>query len=523
MADAPTPTPKPALQQLGDQAQQLWKKLPGRGRFALFATVVVVLGGVALLMLRGGGGSWSPLIEKISPEDAVELGAALDGRGIPHRFAGDGTTIEVPSDRAAEARVVATAAGLPHTGTGFEVFDHVSLGQSSFAEQVNYRRALQGELARSITTLVEVEGARVHLALGRRSLMKDADEPPSASVALRLRPGQHLGADQVRGVKQLVAASVEGLKPDAVVVIDDHGDLLDGEAKDGAAASTTMEQEISGRVRSILERVVGAGHVAVVATAEVDPSKVTQTEELYDKDKTALRSEALTYQGTGPGPTVGGVAGVRGNLPGAPAPTAGGTAGGNDGVTQETRNFEVSHTVRQTESPGARVQRLHLAILVDEKVEKDGKVVPRTKDELDQLSALAREAAGLDEARGDHLEIRAVRFAPDEDLPAPAAVAAGGELPWTYVAVGGGVLLLLVIGGVVFALSRRRRTEEMPQALALPAPVAELERLLAMSASPPALPASRPAHERVLDTIRGDVPRAARVLSTWLAQAKEKA
>jgi flagellar M-ring protein FliF len=529
MADDPNSKSASGLNQVLTQAGTLWNKLPKRRRGALVATVAVVLGGVLFLSLRSHPSGWSPLLERVTPEDAVELTSALDGRGIAHHYADDGATIEVETEHLAEARVVLASAGLPHAGAGFELFDHASLGQSSFAEQVEYRRALQGELSRSITTLAQVEGARVHVALGRRSVMKDADEPPSASVALRLHAGQHLSSDQVRGVKQLVAASVEGLTPEAVVVLDDHGDILDGEAR-GLANRDGVEQDVAQRVRSMLEKIVGHGHVVVVANAEIDTSKVNQTEDLYDKDKTALRSEARTVEGDPAGNTIGGVAGVRGNLPGAPGGAAGSGAGSGEGRLQETKNYEVSHIVRQTVGPAARVQKLHLAILVDEKVDAKGQPIARTPDELAQLTALAKEAAGLDDARGDRLEIRSVKFMPDDDLgatgPAASAAVDAAELPWLYIAGGGGgLVLLLIIGGVLLAMSKRARKRQADdnRPLSLPAPLAEVERILSSpptQSSPgvPSLPAPRGAHDRVLDTMRADVNRAARVLSGWLGE-----
>ena len=481
----------------------------------LIVALVAVIGVVAFFYLKPVNTGWTPVLAKVSPADAVELGAALDGKGIPHQFADAGATIEVPNERIGEARVVAQAAGLPHVGDGFELFEHQSMGQSSFTEQVNYRRALQGELARSITTLVQVDGARVQIALGRRSVLKDADERPSASVALRLRQGTTLTADEVRGIKQLVAASIEGMAPDSVVVIDQHGVPLSGDTKNSGTDDHAVEIATAGRVRSMLEKIVGAGHVVVVASADIDTTQVSQTEELFDKDKIALRSESITGDGAGTGAgTTSGVAGTQGNLNPTPAQA---TPGAESGHHTETKNYEVSKVVRQTVGGGDRIHKMHLAVLIDDKVGADGKVVPRTPEELAQLTALAKTAGGLDDARGDQIEMRAVQFAPEEPAaPDVAAKAAAKAFPIVMVAAGGGALLLIIII-TVFVL--RRGGKDETHTMELPAPVSELERMLASSSnsSVPQLPGARQVHARVVEAVRSDVPRAVGVLSGWLS------
>ncbi len=525
MADAPPPTSSTAAQ-LTSQLGAQWRRMPRSGRLVGFALVLVVLGTVVYLSVAGGGDGWRPVATSMPPEDASELSAVLAGRGIPQRIAGGGRTVEVPAARLAEARLAAASAGLPRGGVGFELFEGISLGQSSFAEQVNYRRALQGELARSIAALAPVEGARVHVALGKRSVFKDADEPPSASVALRVRPGGHLTPDQVRGITQLVSASVDGLSADKVVVVDQHGDVLTGEERGGHTDQAAMETAIGARVRGMLERIVGAGHVAVVVSVEMDRRRVSTSEEIFDKDRAAVRSESQVAGTASPGGTVtGGIAGVRGNLPGAPAAGGGPSAGGLGAGGSATTNYEISRTVRQIDEPIERVARLHLAILVDHRPDEDGEPQPLPQAELDQLAQLARQAAGFDPARGDAIEIRSFAFAPDEavaPLP-PRAVPAGLPVPLPVLA--GGALALLVLVTVVMM---RRGRRQLPAVLALPAPIAEVERALAgggkvAAALPPPPPsAERTLEERVLRAVRADPPRTARVLSGWLGAPDPK-
>jgi flagellar M-ring protein FliF len=422
---------------------------------------------------------------------------------------------------------------MPRTGKGLELFDNSSLGQSSFAEQVNYRRALQGELARSITAMAQVESARVLIAFGKRSLARDQEQPASASVALHLHAGQTLTADQVRGVHQLVAASIEGLRPDAVVIVDNHGNLLDAADPSSVDHKAELERTVTGRVRTMLERVVGPGKAAVVTTADVDDRKVSETQEVYDADHPALRSESRTVEGGDATSGIGGIAGTRGNLPGAPspAPTAGSAAAGQR--LQETKNYEVSRTVRQTTKPDLLLQKLHVAVVVDYKAGADGKPAARGDKELAELTAIARQAAGIDDARGDKIELRAIPFAADPDASAAAVPPAVAALPVplpVLIGIGGG--LLAVIAAMVLL---RRRRPAPTATLALPAPIGELERVLdarpTHRRAPTELDApadaqnllpGRTMRDRVLDAVRADVDRTAGVLTAWLAEPPKK-
>lgn len=543
MADAPTTGPAAVIA----QAKQLWGRQSRGKKLAALAVVLAIAGGVAYSTLAHKDEPWTALTEGASPDDTQELYTVLQGRNLPVRLK-DGK-LEVATGRVDEARAVAASAGLPHAGKGLEIFDNQSLGQSSFAEQVNYRRALQGELARSITALAQVESARVLIAFGKRSLTKDQEQPASASVALHLHAGQTLTAEQVRGIRQLVAASVEGMKPDAVAIVDNHGNLLDAAEPGDVDRKAEIERGVTARVRTMLERVVGPGKVSVVTSADVDDRKVSETQELYDAEHPALRSESRTLEGAGGvGDPNGmsGIAGTRGNLPGAPGgqPVGPGSGAGSGSATngpthlQETKNYEVSRTVRQTTKPDIQLQRLHVAVVVDYK-DVDGKPTPRTEKELTELAALARQAAGIDDTRGDKIELRSFAFVADPDAIAAEAAAKAkppvSALPLPLpVLIGAGAGLLAVIGLVLFLVMKKKKAVPEPvPTLALPAPVGELERVLeARPGLPraqtetgddgqPLLPA-RPVRERVLDAVRADVDRTAGVLTAWLAEPPKK-
>jgi len=524
--------PNPALQVLS-QLKDLWGKQSKKRKTVAVALALGIAAIVAVGQVASKTQAWVTVGDGGSPDDAQELLALLSSRNVPVRMK-DGK-IEVDSKRADEARAIAASAGLPRSGKGFELFDGSSLGQSSFTEQVNYRRALQGELARSITALAQVQSARVHLALGKRSVFKDQEEAASASVVLHLHAGQTLTADQVRGVRQLVAGSIEGLKPDGVVVVDHHGNLLDGASNGSGDRRGDLEQTLTTRVRTMLEKVVGPGKVSVTTTAVVDDRKLSETQEIYDQTKPVLRNEARTLDGeAAANANIGGLAGTRGNLPGAAA--AAPTPGTGNSRLHETKNYEVNRTVRQVVKPDIELQRLHVAIVVDLKTGPDGKPMARSKEELAEITALARQAAGIDDTRGDKIEVRSIAFVADPDAVAIAAAdGAGEQLPLIPIAIGGGALVVLAF--VVLMLKKKTAKNAAvakdlervrPMSLALPLPIAELERALearqhnpnALPASPelPALPPGKPVRERVLEVVRNDAERAAEVLTAWLSE-----
>lgn len=539
MADAPTQGPSAVVNQL----KELWGK-QSRGRRMLALLVVIgVLGFVIVTRLVSGSAPYAVVAEGASPDDNQEMLAVLEQRNMPVRLANG--KVEVKTEKLDQARAIIAAAGLPHIGKGLELFDGSHLGQSSFAEQVNFRRGLQGELARSITALAQVQNARVHLALGKRSVFKDRDEGATASVALHLYPGQQLTPDQVRGIRSLVAASVEGMRADAVVIVDNHGNLLDGAEPTAANKSLAIEQSVTSRVRSMLERVVGPGKVWVVTTAVVDDREVSETQEVFDNTNPVLRSESRTVEGMDPTVLdgVGGVAGTRGNLPGAqPAGAGGGSAATNqNGRLQETKNFEISRTVRQVKKPDAQLAKLFLAVVVDYKTGADGKPAARDDKELAELTALARQAAGIDDARGDKIDVRSIPFV--TDVEAAAGDAAGAKpaeqlLPVPLpVAIAAGAGLLVLIAVVILVMrskkGKRKQLDAQPGSLALPAPVAELERALDARLSSddstlppaiekPALPPGGSTRDRVLAAVRADVERAAEVLTAWLSEPPPK-
>ncbi len=547
MADAPS-TPVNQAKQVLKQLGELWGKQP-KGRRTLAVLILVgVIGFVAVTSVLHKTETWSTVAEGMSPGNSQTLYTSLISRGINARIKDN--KVEVIDDDLAQARAIATVSGaMTSTKTFDDLFEGQNIGRSSFDEQIAFKRALQGELSRSVMSLAQTESANVQIAFGKSSAIKEMDSPPTASVTLVTRPGQQITPEQVRGIRALIAASVDRMKPEAVAVIGPQGPL------DGDETATNhqddVETTIANRTRIMLEKFVGVGHVSVFATADVDTSKISQTEDLYDKDATAILSESRTLHGTDPSnntqSSVGGIAGARGNLPGAPAPSSGsgapaaGTTAGN-GDLQETKNYQVSHKVKQTVMPEQTVKKLHIAIVVDQLKDKAGKPLPRSKDELDQMMALARNTAGIDDARGDTIELRSIPFAPIIEPEVPVAPKPLLPVPLPVAAAGAGGLLVFLVVIVLLLKSKKGKKANRTQSLMLkggklpyPTPVHEFERQVieaeldpaskaAVAAAlekkeAPGLSAGKTAQERVMDVVRADVDRAAGVLTAWLAEA----
>jgi flagellar M-ring protein FliF len=371
------------LGKIVEQAKALWQKLSMPRRIALGVVVAAVAIGIAVLALRPETKDETVLFAGLAPEDAGVVVERLKAEKVPYSLDAGGTAILVPTTRVHELRLTLASAGVPRGGgVGFEVFDKQAFGATSFVEKMNYHRALSGELARSVMSLADVEHARVHIAQPQQSLYAKQEEPPSASVLVRMRPGRALSREQVRGIVHLVTSSVQRLAPDAVSIVDEGGKTLwpDDEAQGTRDERKVLEQQLRERVAAIVERIVGPGRSEVSVTAELDHSYTEQTEEIFDKDRAAVRStqrneEVATGEANAP---TGGVAGARGNLPGtAPADQTNGANGANGAnagsgangperrKTSETVNNEISRTLRKVLGPKSQIKRLHVAVLVD--------------------------------------------------------------------------------------------------------------------------------------------------------------
>jgi flagellar M-ring protein FliF len=444
-----------------------------RPKRVLLATLAASAVGIAIFFgTRSAFESYVVLFNSLEREDSAAVVAKLKEMKVPYRLQAEGTSIEVPESRVHELRLELAGSGLPRgAGVGFESFDKLRLGATEFEQKVLYRRALEGELARTIGTLGAVQAARVHLVLPEKSVFVSKSEPASASIVVKLRPGRTLGAPEISSVVHLAAASVPGLTADRVALVTAEGAMLhrpkrpktDGssDALDDAEtpSARALEAALEDRVRGMLEKILGAGHADVRVTAELDSSRVERIEDRYDPSKTALRSEERSVERHDLEMPVAGVPGAESNLPG-------GTGGGKKtepGATvreAHTRNFEIDHVVEKRIAGAGALRRLTVAVVVDgaPKTGAANAGAPRSKEELDKLAALVKSAVGADDRRGDVVTVDSMAFVATEstmlapEAPAPAA----GRDARKYVPLAAGALVGVAALAALAAWRRRR-------------------------------------------------------------------
>jgi flagellar M-ring protein FliF len=399
---------------------------PGR-LLVLCMTGLALLAFFAYLILRAIEPPYTLLFGSLDLDDSAQIVGRLEALGVPFRLQGDGNAIMVPDDQALRLRLALAEEGLPRGGTvGDEIFDQSSaLGTTNFLANVSLRRALEGELARTIGALADVRSARVHLVMPRHELFRRDQIEPSASITLRMHGAGRLSRRQVLAIQHLVAAAVPGLTTDHVTLVDDQGTLLarGGDGPESALPSQAEENRIACEahlkraIEQLLERSLGPGRVQAEVSAELDFDQVTLTEETFDPEGQVVRSAQTVEEETQSSERDDSDAVTVGNnLPNAAAetPAAARTANENTTRTEETINYEISRRVRNQTQVGGRVRRLSVAVLVDGRMVPDesGELVyqPRASDELEQIGSLVRSAIGFDEGRGDVVEIRNLQF-----------------------------------------------------------------------------------------------------------------
>lgn len=456
---------------------------------AAFAIVVGVVAGSAWYL---NAPNYVLLFADMDAESAAQVVTRLRDMNVPYQLDEGGRGIRVPQERVDELRLDLSAQNLPSSGRiGFEIFDRTQFGATQFLEQVNYRRALEGEIARTIGTIAEVANARVHIAVGKDSLFGE-QRPSKASVVLKLRGSRTPSAATISGISNLVAASVEGLRPEAVVILDSYGRPLAKPGDDdsdplGAAQlerQQRIERDMAARVVALLEPVVGPDRVRVNVAVRLDAKSVEDTEERWDPN-TVVRSRQLQAdQTTGASSTV--VAGARGNLPTPPpapgtppAPETQLAEGPSASRSAETTNYEVSRSTRHVIQPPGDVARLSVAVILDDdqvaKKNEDGSTSlerkARTPEEVQKIQAIVAAAVGLDTMRGDKLTVENVSFdepAVAEEAPPSLFVRYQPQI-WEGSRIGA-VVLIAVLAFVMFVRPLIRKSGVQPRA-ALP-PVA---------------------------------------------------
>ncbi len=412
------------------------------------------------------------LFTNLGSEDAAAIIDKLKETKVPYETTGGGATVLVPSEQVHDLRLQLATQGLPHGGgVGFEIFDRTSIGMSEFVQKLNYRRALQGELARTIAQMPEVERARVHLAIPERRLFASEQEKARASVILTLRNGQQLGQAQVQGVIHLVSSSVEGLQARDVTIVDGHGRMLSATVTDESSGLTnaqldyqrSVEKDVETRIQTMVERIVGPNKAVVRVSSLVDFRKVETTEERYDPNSQVVRSEQRGQEkANGTNGVGGGVPGVESNVPPGTDQEPAQTSSNNSQTKNETVNYEISRTVSKIVEPVGVIKQLSVAVLVDGMYEpsKAGegdatdapaaarKYIPRSEEDLKRIEDIVKKAMGFSAERQDQVQVVNVQFGtgPDEPQGMVAEAAAESHKAWLpYLRYGVGILLFTVI------------------------------------------------------------------------------
>jgi flagellar M-ring protein FliF len=406
-------------------------KAIGAPRIAAMGAVTIALVGIfAFLILRVTAPQMTPLFTDLSYEDSAAIVKELERQGVPYELRNEGNIVMVPKDRVARLRMNLAGEGLPKGGgVGYEIFDKSdALGTTSFVQNVNNLRALEGELARTIRSLDSVLAARVHLVMPERPLFSRDKVEPSASIVLKIRGT--LEATQVRAIRHLVASAVNGLKPQRVSIVDEAGRLLaDGAGNDengGGEVSAderriAFEKRLREQVEAIVTSVVGPGHARVEVAADFDNNRITQTSDKYDPEGRVVRSSQTREETSATNDRENQVT-VGNEIPGGnqqkqqqAGAEANATPRDQSRKSEEIVNYEISKITKTEVIEGGRLNRLSLAVLVDGTYTKNDKgditYQPRSKEEMDQIAALVRSAIGFDQKRGDQVEVVNLRFA----------------------------------------------------------------------------------------------------------------
>ncbi len=476
--------------------------LPFGSRLAPSMRPVLLLVGVAAAVALGvsvvlwsKGPTYDLLYANLSTEDASQVVQALEAGGIPYRLEAGNGAVTVPAERIHEARLKLAGQGLPQgDGGGFAMMSKdPGFGVSQFMESARYQHALETELARTISNLQPVEGARVHLAIPRQSAFVRDRRPSSASVFLQLKPGRRVEPTQVTAIVNLVASSIPELESAQVTVVDQQGHLLSAPRKNDDAAATSEQfeyarklEEIYGqRIEGLLSSVVGEGRVKAQVVADVEMSTTEETREQYRPESQIVRSEQLAEEASRSGSGTQGVPGALTNQPPQPgvalppnataavtpatgtpaanaaAPAATPAAPPDNTSKQTTRNYEIDRTISHTRLPAGRIKRMSVAVLVDNQrvAGKDGAQAekPLTQAQLDNLTKLVKDAVGFDEKRGDSVNVINASFS----TQAPEKIDIDAEPLWQrpifrdMVKLGLGAVVLLVLSlGVLRPLVR---------------------------------------------------------------------
>ena len=390
----------PNLRAFPGQLKEIFDRFSTTQKISIITLSAITVLAIFALLLWANRPQYTILFSELSIGDAARVRDQLQDEKVIYRLKNGGSTILVPKDRVYDLRLQIAAGGIPsQSGVGYEIFDKTNLGMSDFVQKLNYRRALEGELGRTVSSLSEVEQARVHVVLPAPALFKEDEKETTASVVLKLKGRIHLREDQIRGITILVARSVEGLDPENVIILDSYGNLLSGagESDPMVGLSSTqlelqrkIEAHLASKTQSMLNGVLGPGRSIVRVTSELDFQMIERTSEIFDPESAVVRSEERTESVS--------------------------EGGGAPQIKEENllSNYEINKTVEHIVNSGGSILRLSVAVLIDgtyrEGADGSAEYIPRTTQEMTSFSNIVRGALGLREDRGDVLEITNIAF-----------------------------------------------------------------------------------------------------------------
>ena len=418
-----------ASNDIATQLKALLKNLSAGKKITLFTLTTGTIIGLIFLIMWTGKPDFQLLYSNLASEDAGAILAQLKDKKIPYQISSNGSSILIPTEQIYETRLELASQGIPQgSGVGFEVFDNTKLGMTEFVQNVNYQRAVQGELSRTINSFSEVESSRVHIVMPSKSLFIEEEEPATASVVLKVRRGRHLSEEQVQGIVHLVSSSVSGLMPENVTVVDNKGKMLAG-FKDSSTVGQVssdqfefqkkIEKTVEDRVRTMLETALGPGKAVARVSCLIDFKRLETTEEKYQTDNQVVRSEQVFSEtSTGQASLPMGVPGVASNL-----------SEGETGATEtiqtpsfqkqdRTVNYEIGKVVSRTVEPVGTIKKVSVAVIVDgtyktvkgDSRKEELKYFPRTQEEMTKLEDIVKRAVNFDSARGDMIEVVNIPF-----------------------------------------------------------------------------------------------------------------
>ncbi len=536
------------------QFREFYKNLTPMKRMSMIITSVIVLASFLFMTVMISGQDYVALMRDIPADQMALVVEKLQAKNIPYRTQDGGKTVVVPKELLHSTQMALMAeVGSGKIGTiGFELFDKQDFGATSYAQRINYQRALQGELMRAINTLDAVKRSKVMLALPAKKTFLEEGTPPTASVVVELHPGKTLSEDQVRGIMHLVANAVEGMDFEKVSVVDSRGKMLSKPSDPMSAGNAQIaelkartERDIEERVEGILARVVGQGKVIARVNAQLGHKMISSVEESIDPDKTALMSsqtEEETLAGSRTNPT--GVPGARANLPGA-ADT--GQVGFNQDVKKELKqqNFSIPKTVRNVREVAGGLERLTIAVVVDgvvvkkknDKGEEEESYQPRSAEELAKYEAIVKNSIGFTEGRGDSVKIENIRFTQEDFTDSEKMMTTlerrklmNALLKWALLAMALALCFFIVVRPFMRWItdSFQDSVEDM-----LPRTIEELEELQSVDNTLPGMSSALPVledsldpdkaesellKERIMSLMERDEEKAAGAFSLWLVR-----